>query len=125
MTPSRFSSVFLEDQGGLASHPLGPGLSGSFFFELQGVQPEYSTSSPSPPARLLMPGEQGRPLCGQRPQLFSDSPQFTLPQCGGFKKVPPNSPSLCRLTLSKGTNDGSLRLPCTFYHSTCCFFVFP
>ena len=69
MTPPRFSSVFLEDQGGLASHPLGPGLSGSFFFELPGVQPEYSTSSPSPPARLLMPGEQGRSLCGQRPQL--------------------------------------------------------
>lgn len=68
MTPVRFSSVFLEDQGGLASHPLGTGLSGSFFFELQGLKPEYSTSSPLSPS-LLMPGEQGRSLCGQRPQL--------------------------------------------------------
>lgn len=38
---ARFSSVFLEDQGGLASHPLGPRLNGSFFFELQGLQPKY------------------------------------------------------------------------------------
>ena len=46
---ARFSSVFLEAQGGLASHPLGPRLNGSHFFELQGLQPKDQHLLPPPP----------------------------------------------------------------------------